>query len=625
MSKQSEKISFREALRLTVRGFKLWWEINPRLIISITLSAVVNGFAPYVGIYLGARIINELAGARNVHTLTVLAAAAVLSAAVLALASAGLRRWYNVQFANIRYAIDKVCVDKFLSLDFLAADAPHTHDLMSRIHQNDMMGGWGLRRVIAFNGYQQIMKAVVTIIGAAVLVVPLFTLRVPESGGQLTVLNSAAFVALLFAAMLGLTFLASAFASKANSYRVKAANETRFGNRVHSFFGYSMGAREKALDARMYRQDKLTVNQLKRYEGFDTKSNWAKFSRGRAGVAAAASGGVSQIFTGLAYMFVCLKALGGAFGVGSVTQYIGAITALSGGIYALVVSIGILRNNAVFLRTTYEFLDIPNEMYQGSLTTEKRSDKKYDIEFRNVSFKYPGSENFSLRNVSLKFTIGERLAVVGMNGSGKTTFIKLLCRLYDPTSGEILLNGINIRKYDYAEYMDIFSVVFQDFQLLAAPLGQNVAAKINYDAKNARASLNGAGFGERLAEWDAGLETYLYKNFDEHGVTVSGGEAQKIALARALYKDAAFIILDEPTASLDPIAEFEVYNRMNDIVGDKTAVFISHRLSSCRFCQNIAVFHEGEIVQRGSHDELVADEKGKYYELWNAQAQYYTA
>jgi len=324
------------------------------------------------------------------------------------------------------------------------------------------------------------------------------------------------------------------------------------------------------------------------------------------------------------YIFVCLKALGGAFGIGSVTQYIGSITALAGGVASLISTLGELRNNAAFLRTTFKFFDLPNEMYQGSLTVEKRSDQKYDIEFRNVSFKYPHTDTYALRNVSMKFKIGERLAVVGMNGSGKTTFIKLLCRLYDPDEGEILLNGINIKKYDYLEYMSIFSVVFQDFKLLAFNLGQNVAANVNYDTERAVNSLNEAGFGDRLKEMTAGLETYLYREFDDKGVEISGGEAQKIALARTLYKNASFVILDEPTAALDPIAEYEVYSKMNDIIGKRTAVFISHRLSSCRFCHNIAVFHEGEVIQVGGHDKLLEDTNGKYHELWHAQAQYYT-
>ena len=284
---------------------------------------------------------------------------------------------------------------------------------------------------------------------------------------------------------------------------------------------------------------------------------------------------------------------------------------------------GGMRNNAAFLKLTFEFLDIPNRMYQGSLTVEKRMDRDYEIEFCNVSFQYPGSDAYALRNVSIKFRIGERLAVVGQNGSGKTTFIKLLCRLYDPTEGKILLNGIDIRKYDYDEYMSVFAVVFQDFKLFSYPLGENVAAKINYDPALAERCLIDSGFGERLQEMPNGLNTYLYKDFCKQGIEISGGEAQKIALARALYKNAPFIILDEPTAALDPMAEAEVYSSFDKIVGNKTAIYISHRLSSCRFCDHIAVFDNGQIVQRGSHEELVADISGKYHALWHAQAQYY--
>ena len=246
------------------------------------------------------------------------------------------------------------------------------------------------------------------------------------------------------------------------------------------------------------------------------------------------------------------------------------------------------------------------------------------VEFRDVSFRYPGSAQYALRHLNMKFKVGGRLAVVGMNGSGKTTFIKLLCRLYDPTEGVILLNGIDIRKYRYDEYMDIFSVVFQDFRLLALPLGQNVAACTGYDAARVTDCLQKAGFGERLAAMPQGLDTALYQELDENGVTVSGGEAQKIAIARALYKDAPFIILDEPTAALDPVAEAEIYAKFNETAGDKTAIYISHRLSSCKFCDEIAVFDHGEVIQQGTHEHLLADPAGKYYELWNAQAQYYT-
>ena len=324
-------------------------------------------------------------------------------------------------------------------------------------------------------------------------------------------------------------------------------------------------------------------------------------------------------------MFVAIKALFGAFGVGSIVQYVAVLSRLGEGLQELMY---ILSDNEVYcthLQKLFDYLELPNHMYQGSLTVEKRDDNEYYVEFRNVSFRYPNTDTYVLKHVNLKFKVGEKLAVVGMNGSGKTTFIKLMCRLYDPTEGEILLNGVNIKKYDYNEYMSIFSVVFQDFRLFSFSLGQNVSASASYDREKVIECLKKAGFAERLNSLPNDLDTFLYKDIDAEGVEISGGEAQKLALARALYKNTPFIILDEPTAALDPISEYEVYSKFNEIAGTKTSIYISHRLASCRFCDKIAVFHEGEIIQIGSHEELLADSKGKYYELWNAQAQYYTA
>jgi ATP-binding cassette, subfamily B, bacterial len=623
MAKESsDKVPFKEAARLSLRGYKIWWQINPKILLSSTACNIVDGLAPYVGIYLSARIINEIAGTRDPHTLAVLVLATLISVAMLMMASAGLMRWKNSQWASIWHAQNKVFTEKLLSMDFASVDDPHIHDLRSQIWQNTNSGAWGLYKLL-FN-FDTIVKSIFSAAGAVALTVTLFTLPVPAHSGNLTVLNSPLFIVLIIALMLAVTFVTPLFSIKAGSYWVKLSDEHKMGNRLFSFWlGTLVYDHSRALDIRIYRQDILSRNNQEKFNPFSAKSNLAKAARGPMGGLNALSGALSQVFIGLVYVFVCLKALGGAFGVGSVAQYVASVTALSAGVSSFISTLGDMRNNAAFLRTTYEFLDIPNDMYQGSLTVEKRSDRNYDVEFRNVSFKYPNSGSWALRNVSIRFRVGERLAVVGQNGSGKTTFIKLLCRLYDPTEGEILLNGIDIRKYNYGEYMSIFSVVFQDFRLLSFPLGQNVAAKVNYDCERVNTSLDEAGFGDRFRQMPNGADTWLYKEFDEKGVEISGGEAQKIALARALYKDAPLIVLDEPTAALDPIAEYEVYTKFNEIVGDKTAVYISHRLSSCRFCDNIIVFDEGSIVQKGCHEELVAAE-GKYNELWHAQAQYYT-
>ena len=506
-----------------------------------------------------------------------------------------------------------------MDMDFGKFDDTKTAEQRSLIRQYQSMGFGISTALIIYGG---ICKAVLTAIGGIGLTISLFTSRISNTSGAYAFLDNPVVVLLVIVSLVLISYISPVLLIKADKYLVR--DDLRVGNNKLLFWGFLGGKSDVAMDVRMYRLDKMCVKYcFDKESGFNSKSRIAKIGWGPQGLLKAASAAVSMMFPGIVYVFVCLKALAGAFGAGAVTQYIAAIQKTAYGVSSLVEMLGYMRNNALILKQVFEFLDIPNDMYQGSLTVEKRSDRKYEIEFRNVSFKYPGSGNYALKNVNMKFEIGKRLAVVGMNGSGKTTFIKLLCRLYDPTEGEILLNGIDIRKYNYAEYMNIFSVVFQDFKLLALKLGENVASGTEYDEKRVMKCLKDAGFEDNLKKMPQGLETYLYTDYGKNGVNISGGEAQKLAIARALYKDAPFIILDEPTAALDPVTEAEIYSRFNAIVGDKTAIYISHRLSSCRFCDEIIVFNEGAVIQQGTHESLAADENGKYYELWHAQAQYY--
>ena len=541
---------------------------------------------------------------------------------VMGLLSAVLRRWTAAMDTTFFHKKERLFAQKFMTMDYEDSDKQHTRDLYAQIEQNEGWGGMGLYKTI--ESFEKFMRSAVGIMGAIALTVSLFTLPVPDTAGSLTALNNPLF-ALALLAVMGLVLLLTAVSSVAlNRKWANAAEDATFGNRIFSAYCSLPNDQKKLLDVRTYDQYEVLDNWMEGTGSFEPGGSFDKMFRSWASKLTSISEGSVAIFTGFVYVFTCLKALGGAFGIGSVTQYVSAVTALSQNLGELLTVLAEIEGNAGFLKTTYEFLDIPNSMYQGSLTTEKRSDRQYDVEFRNVSFKYPGSERYALKNVNMKFKVGNRLAVVGENGSGKTTFIKLLCRLYDPTEGEILLNGIDIRKYNYRDYMEIFSVVFQDFKLMSQPLGANVAGRMEYDRERAEKALLDAGFGDRLAKMEKGLDTMLFKQLDKDGVDVSGGERQKIAIARALYKDSPFIILDEPTAALDPIAEAEIYSKFNDIAGDKTAIYISHRLSSCKFCDEIAVFHDGGVIQQGSHDSLLSDESGKYYELWNAQAQYYT-
>ncbi len=617
---ESTKVPVREAVHLNVRTFKLWWKLCPAMFLSIATYTLVSALLPYVGLYFSAKIIDELATLRRPEALLQLVLATLLITAAMSFGKAALERWKNYERTGWFSKDDKLYSEKLLSLDFCALDAPRTHELLSQIRQNDQWFGWGVR--MPMRQFEALLTAIFQIAGSIALTASLFTLSVPS--GPLTVLNSPLSAALIAAVLLAVAFLVPALYNAGILYWASYADKAKEGNRKFGFYGFAACDRRRALDTRVYRQDILCQKNFLSNNLFGVKSGIAKLARGPIGLYGAASSAISYAFTGLVYVFVCLKAWGGAFGIGAVTQYVGAITLLSGGVASLFSTLGEMRVNAAFLRTTYEFLDISNTMYQGSLTVEKRADRNYEIEFRDVSFRYPGAETWALRHVSMKFRVGKRLAVVGRNGSGKTTFIKLLCRLYDPTEGDILLNGIDIRKYDYAEYLSVFSVIFQDFKLFAFPLGQNVSASVDPDKARVEECLKKAGFDERLKEMPLGVDTCLYKDFDEQGIEISGGEGQKIAIARALYKDAPFIIMDEPTAALDPVAEYEIYTKLNEIICDKTAIFISHRLSSCRFCDEIAVFDDGTVVQKGTHEALLSEESGMYKALWFAQAQYYT-
>lgn len=622
MKTEKKLLSWHETWKLNERAFALIYKRCPQMISSRLVCIFWDALTPYVGIYLSALLIGELAGNRNTSVLTELVLVILCSAAIISLIAAFLHKWRDTQCSGLYYKVQQIFSEKMMNMDYEDADSARVHEMYNTIEQNRNGGGWGLNRV--YGHAEGILSGILTLFGGITMTITLFTSRVPDTSGGYVILNNPTFIFLIVVIMLVITYLSPMFSNKAGSYYALNSDSHNLGNRLFGFFGWLGYDNNLAADVRIYRQDLICDKYNNDKTGvFSSGGIFAKLAKGPIGLFNAASSAISVLFTGVVYAFVCLKALGGAFGIGSVTQYIASITKLSESVSSLIQVAGDMRNNASFLKLIFEFLDIPNRMYQGTLTVEKRMDHEYEVEFRDVSFRYPGSESYALRNVSMKFRVGERLAVVGMNGSGKTTFIKLLCRLYDPTEGEILLNGINIRKYNYSEYMSVFSVVFQDFKLFAYCLGQNVATNINYDTKRAKLCLINAGFKERLEELSDGLSTYLYKNFSKQGVDISGGEAQKIALARALYKDAPFIVLDEPTAALDPIAESEVYSNFDKLAGNKTAIYISHRLSSCRFCDDIAVFDNGQIVQQGSHDKLVSNDKGKYHELWYAQAQYY--
>ena len=610
-----KKMSFGERIRITKRGFGILRKYCPGLSEQKVLYEFIHSLQPFITIWFSARIVDELTNHCRKDYIASYVICVITINFICIVFQNVLLHICNEKESQMWIWFEKVFSDKQMSLDYDDLEDVSIQKQRQEVEENLFMFGNGLAQLVW--GTSVMVKVFINIFVALLMSGTLFISKTGEK-----IVDHPIWIVAILGCITLCGFSNYKATRKENSLFMKWCDNSLWFNRTFMFFGHELYTNlERAKDVRIYRQDTLAIKKIEELE------EWGKAEK-KNSFHMAFFPSVAGFIVGLGncacYLFVAIKAFLGAYGVGSVVQYVSVLTRLGDGIRDLMFMVSDNELYCAHLKKMYDYLDIPNHMYQGSLTVEKREDNEYYIEFRNVSFKYPRTENYVLRNVNLKFKIGEKLAVVGMNGSGKTTFIKLLCRLYDPTEGEILLNNVDIRKYDYKEYMSIFSVVFQDFKLFSFGLGQNVSASFHYNEELAKKCLEKAGFYGRLQSMKKGLETSIYKDLDEEGVEISGGEAQKIALARALYKNAPFIILDEPTAALDPIAEYEVYSKFNEIVQDKTAIYISHRLSSCRFCDVIAVFDGGQIVQRGVHDRLLQDTHGKYYELWNAQAQYYT-
>lgn len=331
---------------------------------------------------------------------------------------------------------------------------------------------------------------------------------------------------------------------------------------------------------------------------------------------------VNSFRDGLSYFYIGFLALTKAITIGDFSMCVSGSGKFYWSLNRIITGIQDISKRCDYAHKYIEFMDYPAAMVKGDKPVKE---VEHVIEFVNVGFKYPRSENYVLKNINIKIATGEHLSIVGLNGAGKTTFIKLLCRLYDVTEGEILIDGLNIKEYDQEEYRRLFAVIFQDFQLFAFSMRENIALNGEADDDRINEVLKQSGLYEDAQKLEHGLDTTLFKSFDEKGTELSGGQKQKTAISRALYKNAPIVILDEPTAALDPVAEYDIYRQFNTLVGGKTAIYISHRLSSCKFCDKIAVFAEDTIKEYGTHDELAELPNGIYSEMFAAQAQYYVS
>lgn len=593
---------------------RLIWEMDRWLLVHTLAASVIGSALPFVAIVLSGYVLDGLREGERIEKLLIVSLSAVLGIFVLTVLKDYFKKLKTVHTDRCGKRYHTMMSMKTISMDYPLLESPQVNELRTRIqHDND----WGAGFYSLVWELPMVLDNLISTIISTLLVLPLFM----KYDAFKSVFAIVLLVLFILVAALNMAFQVK---KKREMYRL--LDDPSLDKSYFSYYLWRGEDYHAGKDIRIYGTKALMESKL---EGdLLIKKAWMRRIIANSMQSGYWRNFVAGFLQTLSYLFVVIQASKGLLSIGAVVKYAGIIYRFSQSLSDLFTALEEYSVSGNRQQSTLEYLNLKDVLAKGKLPVEKRAfceggDNEYEIRFQDVSFRYPGSEVYALRHINIRLHVGERLAVVGLNGSGKTTLIKLLCRLYDPTEGEILLNGINIKKYDYQEYMRIFSVVFQDFKLFSFCLGQNVAAGVDYDREYARACLEKAGLGESLEKMPSGLETYLYKDYEGDGVEISGGEAQKIALARALYKDAPFIILDEPTAALDPVAEYEIYSKFNEIVEDKTAIYISHRLSSCRFCDEIAVFDHGEIIQQGSHEQLVSDRNGKYYELWQAQAQYY--
>lgn len=326
---------------------------------------------------------------------------------------------------------------------------------------------------------------------------------------------------------------------------------------------------------------------------------------------------------GIVYLFLIGAVLKGELSAAQFVLFFNTVNAFTGGIGKIMTDLATLWKQSLDISAVREFLDYPEsfKMEEGIPITPDLS-IPYLIELQDVSFRYPEAEKNTLTHINLTIRPGEKLAIVGLNGAGKTTLIKLICGFLDPTEGKVLLNDTDIRMYNRRDYYQLFSAVFQDFSVLDVTIAENIAqTDVNINRSLMKRCIDQAGLTEKIDSLPKGVETHIGRVFED-GIDLSGGELQRLMLARALYKNAPIIVLDEPTSALDPIAESEIYNKYSELTDGRMAIYISHRLASTRFCDRIILIAEGGIDEEGTHDELIA-RNGHYADLFEIQSRYY--
>lgn len=585
---------------------KLVWKADKAYVILLVLNSLLSGIKLFLNIILPKFLIEELMGGKDIELLILWGALIVANNVLTKLAENMLNRSLSVKNDVVFHKMNQIMATKIMNLEYSYLENPYYLDLKERATFAITNQGATVNLIrFAFDA----LTGIITLVGLLAIMATL--------GPVLIIALIVALVAMLF------------FYKGMSDYQVKFTQELIPINRR---FGYYMGLgfdKNVQKDCRLYDMSEMISGRMMEYTK-ETCDMFEQFSRA-SGKSLGGMNFINDLVAAFCYLYVGLRTLGTKIGalslgpqisIGSLTMYVSAAINFSTSMRSVGESVVNTMMMLAYLEPYMEFMSLEEEgVLSGKETLE---DGIKTIEFKDVTFTYPGSEKPVLQNISFALKQGEKISIVGLNGAGKSTLVKLLCRMYKVDSGEILINGKNIQEYDYGKYMETVAAVFQDYRLFNYTIGENISCKeVGADRGKIDRLIREVGLEEKVADLPEGVNSRFGKEYDEKGIEMSGGESQKVAIARALYKEGSLVILDEPASALDPIAEAEVYEKFNGLVEDKTALYISHRMSSSVFCDRILIIDGGKVADFDTHENLMKKTDSLYYKLFQSQAKNY--
>lgn len=588
-----EKRSSRRGLLYTYKDI---WKNDKATIMEIVINAIASGIAPFVWIVTPKLMIDELQGDQNVMRFVMILGIAFLIAALTSYTKSYLVGSFRMKMSRVRLRLGLLVHERAMMMDFDKTESKDHQNLLKQAKKatSSPQTGFG----VILNASFLLAAYAVSFIG--------FT----------SILMSLHYLIFLFIVVN--VIIVHVLSERSFKYAQSRRVELSEVERKSIYIAGTMSDFSFGKDIRIYQLKELLLGKKKEFdhERIDIRKAMEKKNLKRD----IADALLNFLRDGIVYAYIAYLVIRGDISVGSFMMYALSIASFANVLKEMLMEVSKMKDACVAVDDFLDFIEEKDDCKELEKDQYPR-EHQVSIEFKNVSFRYPGSEKKIFDGINLRINPGEKLAVVGVNGAGKTTLVKLLTHLYQPDDGDIYLGGVAMSQMNRDKVYDYFSVVFQEIRPLAISLKENIALG-NNDDEGVNAVLSQAGVKDKIDSLDKGIETSLLKFIDPEGLELSGGENQKIALARALYKDAPIVVLDEPTAALDPLAEKEIYESFNTMIHDRTAIFISHRLSSTKFCDRIAFFENGKIVEYGTHDELMAL-SGKYKEMFSIQAQYY--